>query len=108
MAGTDDHDGAESVITMRRNERSRWPGILNTDDWSLVPVLTGAQPVTVSWLWSQHTVHRILVPRVLFLALYNPMMGYDFRSGVVFNALVLSILALAMIVVVKRLRGWTT
>ncbi|HEY7254091.1 MAG TPA: hypothetical protein VIG37_26625 [Methylomirabilota bacterium] len=73
-----------------------------------MPVVTGVEPVTLSWLWALHSEHRILLPRVISLGLYNRVMGYDFRSGIVFNAVALSVVALAMIVAVKRLRGWTT
>src|SRR5690606_31545168 len=39
------------------------------DGWDMVPTLTGHQPVTLDWLWSQHNEHRVPVPRLLLLGL---------------------------------------
>jgi hypothetical protein len=78
------------------------------DDWYLVPALTGNEPATLSWLWSQHGQHRIPLPKALFLLLDNQLTGYDFRAAPVFSALALGALALAMILVAKRIRGWTS
>jgi hypothetical protein len=74
------------------------------DDWSMVPVLTGEQPVTLSWLWSQHNEHRIPLPRLILLGLYQ-LTGWDFRSGMVVNVLLLGLLAFGMIRTAKSLRG---
>src|SRR5215470_13424327 len=35
------------------------------DGWDMVPTLTGEQPITVSWLWSQHNEHRVPLPRLM-------------------------------------------
>ena len=78
------------------------------DDWLLVPVVTGNEPATLSWLWSQHGQHRIPLPKALFLLLDNRLTGYDFRAAPVFSALALGAVALAMILVAKRIRGWTS
>ncbi len=74
------------------------------DDWDMVPMMTGYQPVTASWLWSQHNEHRVPVPRIISLALYR-LIAPDFRVGMYFNVLIMGALAFAMIVVAKRLRG---
>ena len=74
------------------------------DDWDMVPTVTGVQPVTAGWLWSQHNEHRIPVPRLLTLALYRTF-GFDFRVGMVFNVCVTAVLALGLIQVARRLRG---
>ena len=29
------------------------------DGWDMVPTLTGHQPITAKWLWSQHNEHRV-------------------------------------------------
>src|SRR5262249_12135622 len=29
------------------------------DEWDMVSTMTGEQPVTASWLWSQHNEHRV-------------------------------------------------
>lgn len=74
------------------------------DDWEMAPVLAGAQPVTPSWLWSQHNEHRIPLPRLLLLSLVR-VSGNDFRAGMVFNVLALAALAAALMVAARRVRG---
>lgn len=74
------------------------------DDWDMVPVLTGEQPVTLSYLWSQHNEHRLLLPRLALLGLLR-LTGWDFRSGMVANVLLLGLLALGMIATARRVRG---
>ena len=74
------------------------------DDWSMVPAWTGSQPLTLSWLWSQHNEHRIPLTRLIMLGLLK-VSGGDLRSGMILNALLLSALALAFMITVGRLRG---
>jgi hypothetical protein len=79
------------------------------DDWDIVSALTGHQPVTLAWLWSQHNEHRLPAPRLLLLGLLWPTKG-DFRAGMIFSALSLGALAWALIHLAARLRGrsvWT-
>jgi hypothetical protein len=76
------------------------------DDWEIVPSLTGAQPVTASWLWSQHHEHRIPLPRLVLLALYR-ISNDDFRAGMYFNAFALAGLAAALAVAARTVRGST-
>lgn len=78
------------------------------DDWMMVPAITGDQPLG-AWLWMQQNEHRLPVTRVIHLALAR-ITGFDSRSGMVFNALALSALALALLRVAARRRGhaaWT-
>lgn len=77
------------------------------DEWDMVPALTGNQPVTWDWLWSQHNEHRVPVPRLLLLALNRPF-GVDFRIAMYFNVLVTALLAAAAIVVARKVRGRTS
>jgi hypothetical protein len=74
------------------------------DDWDMVPTVTHNQPVTWSWLWSQHNEHRVPLPRLVFLGL-NRVFGVDMRVTMYFDVLVLAALAAAMIVAATRLRG---
>lgn len=74
------------------------------DGWDMVPTLTGHQPVTAEWLWSQHNEHRVPLPRLLLLGLHR-ITGINFCTPMFFNILVTAALALAMILVAKRLRG---
>ena len=54
------------------------------DEWDMVPTLTGHQPVTAEWLWSQHNEHRVPLPRLVLLAI-NRLGGPDFRIGQYLN-----------------------
>jgi hypothetical protein len=74
------------------------------DDWFFVPAITGDQPITAEYLWSQWNEHRLPLPRLVLLALY-PSSHFDFRSGMFFNVSVLGLLSAAMIVAAARLRG---
>ena len=76
------------------------------DDWEMVPVLTGDQPLTLSWLWSQHNEHRIFLPRLLYLAVVS-LSGNDFRAGAFFNVFALCIAAAALCLAARKLRGST-
>ena len=90
--------GALTLVAIYGSNVPSW------DDWDMVPTATGHQPVTREWLWSQHNEHRDPVPRLLLLAILRlpPM---DFLTGMYFNVLVTSALALAMVLVLRRLRG---
>ncbi len=74
------------------------------DDWDMVPAMTGHQPVTASWLWSQHNEHRVPLPRLVSLALYWGIRE-DFRVGMYFNVFIMGALAFSLILAAKRLRG---
>jgi hypothetical protein len=74
------------------------------DEWDMVPTFTGEQPVTWSWLWSQHSEHRIPVPRLVMLALNRPL-GCDFRICMYFNVALMGALALVAVFVARRVRG---
>jgi hypothetical protein len=78
-----------------------------TDDWALVPFLTGQEPVTLGWLWAETGNHRIPLVKVAFVALYNRFTTYDFRLGVVVNVLALAALAGGLMLMARRLRGST-
>ena len=77
------------------------------DEYSMVGPLTGDQPLTLSYLWSQHNEHRIPLPRLLYLGVTRLAHG-DFRAGMYANALLLAFLAAGMIRAARRLRGGTT
>jgi hypothetical protein len=74
------------------------------DGWDMVPTLTGRQPVTAEWLWSQHNEHRVPLPRLILLGLHR-ITGINFRTPMFFNVLLTGALAGAAILVARRLRG---
>ena len=76
------------------------------DEWEMIPTLTGNQPITLKWLWSQHNEHRIFLPRLMYLAV-EKVARYDFRAGMFFDVFALGAAAAALIVLVRRIRGRT-
>ncbi len=77
------------------------------DDWANVPALTGEQPVTWEWLWSQHNEHRIPLPRLIFLGMAK-LTGGSYRAQSLLNASLLIMAAGSLILAAKNLRGATS
>lgn len=75
------------------------------EDWTMVPALTGHQRDFFGWLWGLNNEHRVPVPRLLYLGLLK--LWPDFRVRMVFNVVVLTAIAAAFILFVRRLRGRT-
>lgn len=73
----------------------------------MVPYLTGHEPVTPAWLWSQHSEHRIPLARLIMLGLYK-VANDDFRAGMYFNVAAMGFLASALIVAAKKFGGRTS
>jgi hypothetical protein len=74
------------------------------DEWLLVPVLTHEQPITWSWLWSQHNEHRIPLPRLIHIGLAR-ISNTDFRAGAFLNVALISALSAQLVLAARRLRG---
>ena len=74
------------------------------DDWDMVPTMTGNQPVTLEWLWSQHNEHRDPLPRLVYLALMR-FVAPNFYVGMFFDAIATAVLALGLILTIRRVRG---
>ena len=74
------------------------------DDWNMVDAITGAQPVTLEWLWSDYGGHRVPLPRLILLGLYK-LTGTDFRAGMYFSVAGLAATAAALIWASARMRG---
>jgi hypothetical protein len=74
------------------------------DDWNMVDVITGAEPVTLQWLWSPYGGHRVPLPRLVLLTLFK-LSGTDFRAGMYFNVAVLAAAAAALIWASARMRA---
>jgi hypothetical protein len=73
------------------------------DDWLMVPVWAGEQPVTAAWLWAPHNGHYIPVPKLILLAFYR-LSGGDCRAGTLVSILALGALSAALIATAGRLR----
>ncbi len=74
------------------------------DDFALVPVMTGHEPASLQWIWSQHNEHRPAISRLILVGLHR-FIANDFRVGMYFNAGLLSAAAASTLVLVRRLRG---
>ena len=74
------------------------------EDWLLVAPYTGNEPDLLGWLWAQNNEHRVPLPRLIYLALLG-LSGGDFRSGMVYNVVVLAALSAALTAAARRLRG---
>ncbi|WP_373521802.1 hypothetical protein [Aquiflexum sp.] len=77
------------------------------DGWDMVPPLTGYQPVTLEWLWSLHNEHRVPLPRLTALLLYS-ITGINFKIGMVFGVLLITVMTYALIRAASRIRGYTS
>jgi hypothetical protein len=72
------------------------------DEWNLIPLLDG--PVNANWLWEQHNWHRIPFPKLILVGLLFGT-GWDFRSGMFFDAVALIALAALLIRTSEQVRG---
>ena len=77
------------------------------DDFSFVPYQTGDEPISFAWLWSLYNEHLIPLPKIINIALWR-LSGGDYRSGMYYDVSALGILALALILGARRLRGRTS
>jgi hypothetical protein len=77
-----------------------------SEDWNMVPALTGHQPDSLEWLWEQNNEHRLPFQKAIYLILLKAS-GGDFRIGMIANTLILGGLSLAMILTARHLRGRT-
>ncbi len=77
------------------------------DDFMLVSVMTGHEPVSLRWAWAQHNEHRPVISRLILAGLHR-FIDQDFRVGLYFNIGLLSVAAGSMLVLARRLRGYTS
>jgi hypothetical protein len=77
-----------------------------SNDWDVVPVLTGRDSLSLGWLWEQSTDHRLVVPRLVISTLTGLTNG-DFRIVVWFDVLLLVGIAAAAVATMRVVRGRT-
>jgi len=115
-----DHEMNVAKLTVRLALLATWALVVGTtfwlagrtssylpkfDDWpAMVPVLTGHQPITVQWLWHPHVDHRIVLPRLAYLASFY-LTGGDFRAGQFLSVCLLGLTALLGMELARRWRG---
>jgi hypothetical protein len=73
------------------------------DDFTVVPVATGHEPLTYQWASAQYNEHRNVIPRLMQVMLLRAIP--DFRAGLYLNAGLLSASAASAILLARRLRG---
>ncbi len=78
-----------------------------TEDWLLVPGLTGHDPHFWRSLWAQNNEHRVPFPRLVLLAVLRLAKG-DFRAGMVVNVALVAAMAAALIALIRKVRGGRT
>lgn len=76
------------------------------EDFTMVSVMTGYEPLSLRWATSQQAEHRPVIPRVILATLYRAIP--DFRAALYLNAGLLSTASASMILLARRLRGWTS
>lgn len=74
------------------------------DDYAVVPQLCGEEPITLGWLWSQHSEHRIPLTRLVLLGVFG-LDGADPRPVMGLIVLLLAAGAAALLIAVARAPG---
>ncbi|WP_165247542.1 hypothetical protein [Paludisphaera soli] len=77
------------------------------DDYAVVPQLCGKAPVTLGWLWSQHSEHRIPLARLVLLGVFGGT-GADPRPVMGLIVGLLAAAAAALLVAAGRAPGGRT
>ena len=81
------------------------PSIPMGDEYYLVPVLTGHDPLSVEWLWAQINEHRLPLVKLILFGLARAT-NYQFWAQGVLNLALLSGVAAALIAAARRARGY--
>jgi hypothetical protein len=76
------------------------------DDYAVIPQLTGSQPITLEWLWSQHSEHRIPLARLILLGMFR-LTGADPRGVMFLIVGLLTALSAVLLRAARTSRGGT-
>src|SRR6516162_8487433 len=60
--------GAMVLVTLTF-VRTYGTNVPQSDEWCIVPYLTGAKTIDGAWLWDQHNEHRIPLPKLILAGL---------------------------------------
>jgi hypothetical protein len=80
------------------------PDVPLWDDYAVIPQLSGVQPVTPQWLWSQHSEHRIPLARLILLGTFQ-MTGANPRAVMFLIVGLLALVAGLLIVAARKALG---
>jgi hypothetical protein len=75
-----------------------------SDDWHVVPALTGNEPHFFSWLWTQWSEHRVPVPRLIHVAVLKAT-GGSFLAVMLLNTVIVAGVTAAMMSTARQIRG---
>lgn len=81
------------------------PNIPLSDEWFLLD--TAPKSVSLTWLWEQWAEHRVPLAKLLWLGVLR-LTEYDFRAGSFVAIVAWAVMASAMILTAKVLRGHTS
>jgi hypothetical protein len=76
------------------------------DDFEMIEPATSGSAITAEWLWSAHNEHRVPIARLIYVGLVRVFR--DLRAVMYGEVVILAILALAMILVARSIRGRTS
>jgi hypothetical protein len=82
------------------------PDVPLWDDHAVIPQLTGSQPITLEWLWSQHSEHRIPLARLILLGTFR-LTGADPRGVMFLIVGLLTALSAVLLHAARAARGGT-
>jgi hypothetical protein len=77
----------------------------NAEDWNMVRPLFNDQPDFLHWIWAQNDEHRSPIHRLIQLGLLKAT--HDFRSGMVFDILLMAAVAALLVLAARTIRGRT-
>jgi hypothetical protein len=80
------------------------PDVPLWDDYAVVPQLVGTHPVSLGWLWSQHSEHRIPLARLILLGVFR-LSAADPRPVMLLCVGLLASLAAGLVLAVRKSRG---
>ncbi len=74
------------------------------DDYSILPQVLGTEPVTLEWLWSQNSEHRVFLVRLILLSVFR-LTGADPRPVLFLIVGLMAFLAALLLIAARKARG---
>jgi hypothetical protein len=75
------------------------------DEWdTVVPVITGEEPLSLHYLWKQQNEYRIPLIKVILVGLAK-LTHCDFRAGMYASVLSLAATSFLLLIAIRRIRG---
>jgi hypothetical protein len=74
-----------------------------SDEWDFVHILTGSTPANIKWLWAQHSEHRIVIPKLVYLFLFRLIP--DFRLPILSTLIAMGVCSFVMMNIAQRIKN---